>query len=465
LTRLERKDLALNTAMIPLGSCTMKLNAAAAMMPITWRGFSGIHPASPNDQTQGYQQLFADLEKWLAEITGFHSVSLQPNAGSQGEYAGLLAITGFHRAAGEDRDVCLIPTSAHGTNPASAVMAGMSVVAVACDDQGNIDLEDLEAKAIAHSDKLAALMVTYPSTHGVFEASIQQVCDIVHTQGGLVYMDGANMNAMVGLCRPGDIGADVCHLNLHKTFSIPHGGGGPGVGPIGVTEALAPYLPGDPLASNSLTGPVCSANYGSAGILPISWSYIAMLGPDGLRRSSQVAILSANYIATRLSPYFPVLYTGSSGRVAHECIIDVRQFKDFGVSVDDIAKRLMDYGFHAPTMSWPVQGTLMIEPTESESLTEIDRFCDAMIAIRGEIDAIKAGTADSEDNVLSNAPHCLSTICADQWTHPYTRSQAAFPEAGIPGHKYWPTVGRVDNTYGDRNLACSCQAWLPTEET
>ncbi|MFT5685582.1 MAG: glycine dehydrogenase [Myxococcota bacterium] len=465
LHRLETKDLALNTSMIPLGSCTMKLNAATEMIPVTWPGFGRIHPYAPADQAPGYRRMFDDLEAWLAEITGFAAISLQPNAGSQGEYAGLLAIRGYHRSRGDaHRSVCLIPTSAHGTNPASAVMAGMQVVAVRCDDQGNIDIADLRAQASKHHDNLAALMVTYPSTHGVFESGIREICTIVHEAGGQVYMDGANMNAMVGLCRPGDIGADVCHLNLHKTFCIPHGGGGPGMGPIGVVAHLAPFLPGDPLGSDSAVGPVSAANFGSPSILPISWAYIAMSGPDGLTQASRVAILNANYIAARLEPHFPVLYKGENGRVAHECILDLRHFKDeAGVSVDDVAKRLMDFGFHSPTMSWPVAGTLMVEPTESEALSEIDRFCAAMIAIREEIRDIAEGRADREDNPLHHAPHTATSVCTDDWSHPYSRQQAAFPSAGIPGHKYWPAVRRVDNAYGDRNLACSCQSWSPDE--
>ena len=467
LHRLEARDLALNTAMIPLGSCTMKLNAATEMIPVTWRGFGGLHPFVPVEQAAGYHRLFDNLHSWLAEVTGFDAISLQPNAGSQGEYAGLLAIRGYHLANGDThRDVCLIPTSAHGTNPASAVMAGMKVVQVRCDDQGNIDVADLQAKAEKHADNLAALMVTYPSTHGVFEESIRQVCGIVHDSGGQVYMDGANMNAMVGLCRPGDFGADVCHLNLHKTMAIPHGGGGPGMGPIGVKAHLTPYLPGDPLGGDGASvGPVSAAKFGSPSILPISWSYLAMLGRDGVRVASEVAILSANYVASRLGAHYPVLYTGPHGRVAHECILDLRPLKEAtGVTVDDVAKRLMDYGFHAPTMSWPVAGTLMVEPTESESLAELNRFCDAMIAIRGEIQAIADGTADREDNLLHNAPHTAAVVCGDAWDHPYSRMAAAFPPKGGLAQKFWPAVGRIDNVYGDRNLACSCQAWVPAEE-
>ena len=455
LHALQTKDLALDTSMIPLGSCTMKLNATVEMMPVTWPGFGSIHPAAPVDQTAGYAELFGELERWLAEITGFDAVSLQPNAGSQGEYAGLLAIRGFHAARGEaNRDLCLIPTSAHGTNPASAVMAGMEVVPVACDERGNIDVADLRAKAGQHADRLGALMITYPSTHGVFEASIREICDIVHQAGGQVYMDGANMNAMVGLCRPGDFGADVCHLNLHKTFCIPHGGGGPGVGPIGVKRHLAPHLPTDGQDGRS-GGAVSAAPYGSASILPISWAYIALLGPAELKRASEVAILNANYIAKRLEGHYDVLYRGDGGFVAHECILDTRGFKDCGVQVDDLAKRLMDYGFHAPTMSFPVVGTLMVEPTESESQPELDRFCDAMIGIRDEIRAIEGG-ADVERSALRNAPHPAHVLLADDWDRDYTRAQAAYPAPWLLEHKYWPTVSRIDNAAGDRNLICSC---------
>jgi glycine dehydrogenase len=468
LHQLEVKDLALNTAMIPLGSCTMKLNATAEMAPVTWPGFGALHPFAPAEQAQGYRRLFEELQEWLAEITGFAAVSLQPNAGSQGEYAGLLCIRSHHRARGEGhRTVCLIPTSAHGTNPASAVMAGMRVVAVACDDQGNIDVDDLRAKARAHQDELAALMVTYPSTHGVFEESIREICRIVHDHGGQVYMDGANMNAMVGLCRPGDLGADVCHLNLHKTFCIPHGGGGPGMGPIGVAPQLVPYLPGHPsvgLGGPESLGVVSAAPWGSPSILPISWAYIRMMGPRGLTEASKVAILNANYIARRLEGHYDVLYRGAEGRVAHECILDTRPLKaTSGVGADDIAKRLMDYGFHAPTMSWPVTGTLMVEPTESEPLAELDRFCDAMIEIRQEIAAIEAGRADREDNALKHAPHTAAVVCADEWNHAYSRRSAAFPKAGL-AVKYWPTVGRVDNTWGDRNLVCACPPWEGSDD-
>ena len=465
--RLQAKDLSLTTSMIPLGSCTMKLNATTEMYPVSLPGFGKIHPFAPLDQTTGYQKLFDNLSKWLCDITGFAACSLQPNAGSQGEYAGLLTIRAFHRKNGqEQRNVCIIPQSAHGTNPASASMCGMKVVVVACDDDGNIDIDDLRKKADEHKEQLSALMVTYPSTHGVFEEGIREICKIVHDNGGQVYMDGANMNAMVGLCRPGDFGADVCHLNLHKTMAIPHGGGGPGMGPIGVKAHLTPYLPGDPLGGDGASvGPVSAAKFGSPSILPISWSYLAMLGRDGVRVASEVAILSANYVASRLGAHYPVLYTGPHGRVAHECILDLRPLKEAtGVTVDDVAKRLMDYGFHAPTMSWPVAGTLMVEPTESESLAELNRFCDAMIAIRGEIQAIADGTADREDNLLHNAPHTAAVVCGDAWDHPYSRMAAAFPPKGGLAQKFWPAVGRIDNVYGDRNLACSCQAWVPAEE-
>ena len=463
ITRLQSRDLSLTHSMIPLGSCTMKLNATSEMIPITWPGFGQIHPFVPLDQARGYTKLFADLEAWLAEITGFAAISLQPNAGSQGEYSGLLAIRGYHQSRGDtERNVCLIPSSAHGTNPASAVMAGMKVVVVRCDHDGNIDVDDLRAKAAESGEKLAALMVTYPSTHGVFEEAIVEICAIVHQHGGQVYMDGANMNAQVGLCRPGDFGADVCHLNLHKTFSIPHGGGGPGVGPIGVAPHLIPFLPGHKEVDNGAggAGAVAAAPWGSASILPITYAYIAMMGEKGLTNATKIAILNANYIAKRLEPHFPVLYKGSHGRVAHECIIDLRPLKEF-VSVDDVAKRLMDYGFHAPTMSFPVVGTLMIEPTESESLQELDRFCDAMIAIRGEIAAIEAGTADAKDNLLTGAPHTAAAIAADSWEHPYSRTQAAFPAPWVAERKFWPYVGRIDNVYGDRHLICTC---LPLEE-
>jgi len=456
--RLETKDLALNTSMIALGSCTMKLNATAEMIPVTWPEFGKLHPFAPVDQAAGYATMFARLEGWLREITGFAAVSLQPNAGSQGEYAGLLAIRAYHRSRGDaHRDVCLIPSSAHGTNPASAAMCGMEVVIVACDQDGNIDLRDLEAKANEHQQRLAALMVTYPSTHGVFEEGIERMCAVVHRHGGQVYMDGANMNAQVGWCRPGDIGADVCHLNLHKTFCIPHGGGGPGMGPIGVGAHLAPFLPGHPLladASRQSIGPVAAAPWGSASILPISYAYIAMMGRDGLAAATAVAVLNANYVAHRLAAQFPVLYRGRHGMVAHECILELRHLKQ--VTAADVAKRLMDYGFHAPTLSFPVAGTLMVEPTESESKAELDRFCDAMLSIHGEVEAIARGTVDATDNVLKNAPHALVHVCVDAWTHPYTRETACFPAGWLREYKYWPTVGRVDDVYGDRNLMCSC---------
>lgn len=459
--KLQNRDLSLVHSMIPLGSCTMKLNATAEMMPITWPEFGKIHPFVPLDQAAGYQEMFKDLEAALAEITGFDAVSLQPNSGAQGELAGLLAIVGYHQSRGEGhRDICLIPQSAHGTNPASAVMAGLKVVAVKTDSDGNIDVEDLKAKAEQHKEKLAALMVTYPSTHGVFEEAIMDICSIIHDNGGQVYMDGANMNAMVGLCRPGDIGADVCHLNLHKTFCIPHGGGGPGMGPIGVASHLAPFLPGHPVVTQSgreSVGPVSAAPWGSSSILPISYAFIKMMGASGLADAARLAILNANYIAARLKDHYPVLYTGANGTVAHECIIDTRVLKaGSGVEVEDIAKRLMDYGFHAPTVSFPVAGTLMIEPTESEDKAEIDRFCDAMISIRDEIRAIESGAADKVDNVLKNAPHTMSRISTDDWKHPYTREQAAFPAEWVKESKFWPSVARVESAYGDRNLVCSC---------
>ena len=461
MRKLESRDLSLVHSMIPLGSCTMKLNATAEMMPITWPGFSKIHPFAPLSQTEGYVQLFSELESALAEITGFAAVSLQPNAGSQGEYAGLLAIHGYHASRGENhRDVCLTPQSAHGTNPASAVMAGMKVVVVKTDERGNIDVADLRAKAEAHRDDLAALMVTYPSTHGVFEEGIAEICRIVHDNGGQVYMDGANMNAMVGLCRPADIGADVCHLNLHKTFCIPHGGGGPGMGPIGVAAHLVPFLPGHavvPQEGRNTVGAVSAAPWGSSSILPISHAYIRLMGGDGLTLATKVAILNANYIAKKLEPHFPVLYKGTHGTVAHECIVDTRVVKaSSGVEVEDIAKRLMDYGFHAPTVSFPVAGTLMIEPTESEPLAELDRFCDAMISIREEIREIESGAADRKDNVLKNAPHTLERVTANEWRHSYSRQKAAFPAEWTKGNKFWPAVARVESAYGDRNLICSC---------
>ena len=461
--RLQSRDLSLVHSMIPLGSCTMKLNATAEMYPITWKGFCRIHPFAPPEQTRGYEELFKQLEGWLAEITGFSAVSLQPNAGSQGEYAGLMVIRAYHHHRKESRrDICLIPVSAHGTNPASAVIAGLKVVPVACDEHGNIDITDLAAKADEHRDRLAALMITYPSTHGVFEEGVRQICRVIHERGGQVYMDGANMNAQVGLCRPGDIGADVCHLNLHKTFCIPHGGGGPGMGPIGVAAHLAPFLPGHPvthLGGKDAIGPVSAAPHGSAGILPIPWIFIALMGGDGLTKATKVAILNANYMAKRLEKYFPVLFTGKNGRVAHEFILDARHFKDSaGIEANDIAKRLMDYGFHAPTMSWPVPGTLMVEPTESESKAEMDRFCEALIAIRGEIDEIVEGRMPRDNNVLKNAPHTAVSVTATDWTHPYTREQAAYPAPWLRDSKFWPAVERIDNAYGDRNLMCTCPA-------
>ncbi|MBW4494675.1 MAG: aminomethyl-transferring glycine dehydrogenase [Oscillatoria princeps RMCB-10] len=465
LHRLETKDLSLTASMIPLGSCTMKLNATAEMVPVTWPEFGKIHPFAPLWQTRGYQVLFQQLEQWLAEITGFAGISLQPNAGSQGEYTGLLVIRQYHQHRGEShRNVCLIPQSAHGTNPASAVMCGMKVVVVECDSQGNVDLDDLKAKAQKHEPELAALMVTYPSTHGVFEEGIKEICDIIHACGGQVYMDGANMNAQVGLCRPGDFGADVCHLNLHKTFCIPHGGGGPGMGPIGVAQHLLPFLPGHSVAGTGgaeSIGAVSAAPWGSASILTISWMYIAMMGGAGLTEATEVAILNANYIARRLEPYYPVLYKGKDGFVAHECILDLRGLKkSAGIEVDDIAKRLMDYGFHAPTVSWPVAGTVMVEPTESESKEELDRFCDAMIAIRKEIEEIELGKADPSNNVLKNAPHTAESLIAGEWDRPYSRELAAYPAPWTRESKFWPAVGRIDNAYGDRNFVCSC---LPVE--
>ncbi len=459
--KLAGRDLSLAYSMIPLGSCTMKLNGTSEMLPVTWPTFGRMHPFAPADQTKGYLQLFAQLEEWLCEITGFAAVSLQPNAGSQGEYAGLLVIRAYHESRGQgNRNVCLIPTSAHGTNPASAVVAGLRVVAVACDAMGNVDLTDLEKKAAEHASNLAALMVTYPSTHGVFEESIKQICEIVHEHGGQVYMDGANMNAQVGLCRPGDIGADVCHLNLHKTFCIPHGGGGPGMGPIGVAPQLVPFLPGHPVAGlggPQAIGPISEAPYGSASILTISWVYIALMGGAGLKRATEVAILNANYMAHRLDGHYDELYTGRNGRVAHEFIIDCRPFqKSADVTVEDIAKRLIDYGFHAPTMSWPVTGTLMVEPTESESKAELDRFCDALISIRQEIREIEQGKLDRSNNPLKHAPHTASAVISDEWNHPYGRERAAFPTGATRDNKFWPFVARIDNPYGDRNLICTC---------
>jgi glycine dehydrogenase len=461
IKRLESRDLSLATSMIPLGSCTMKLNATSEMVAITWPELANLHPFVPGNQAEGYHTLFRQLEGWLSEITGFAATSLQPNAGSQGEYAGLMAIRAFHRSRGEGhRDVCLIPTSAHGTNPASAVMAGLKVVVVACDAGGNIDLDDLRAKAQAHRERLAAVMVTYPSTHGVFEEGIRDLCSIVHEHGGQVYMDGANMNAQVGLCRPGDFGADVCHLNLHKTFCIPHGGGGPGMGPICVARHLAPFLPGHPVVGTGgeqAIGPVSAAPWGSAVILTISWAYIAMMGAAGLRRATELAILNANYMAARLGAHFDVVYTGRQGRVAHEFIIDLRPFKaSAGIEAEDVAKRLMDFSFHAPTMSFPVAGTLMIEPTESESQAELDRLCDALIAIREEIRAIEEGRMDRQDNALKNAPHTADDLAAAEWSHPYTREQAIFPAPWVKERKFWPYVRRIDNAWGDRNLICLC---------
>src|SRR6266480_4540375 len=468
LKKLESCDLSLTTSMIPLGSCTMKLNATAEMFPISWPEISKLHPFAPSDQTVGYTEMCEQLEHWLAEITGFDAISLQPNAGSQGEFAGLLAIREYHASRNEgDRNVCLIPTSAHGTNPASATMAGFKVVSIACLKDGDIDLADLRAKADEHARDLAALMVTYPSTHGVFEPTIREICDIVHAHGGQVYMDGANMNAQVGLCRPGDYGADVCHLNLHKTFCIPHGGGGPGVGPIGVAKHLVPFLPAaaslnQDVDLNKLVGPVAAAPYGSASILTISWMYIRMMGARGLTHATKVAILNANYIAKRLDPHFPVLFKGKHGLVAHECILDLRQWKTEGIEVEDVAKRLMDYGFHAPTISWPVAGTMMVEPTESEPKHELDRFCDAMISIHAEIEAITNGKINRENNLLKNAPHTARQIASEKWDRPYSREQAAFPAPWTCEHKFWPAVARIDNVYGDRNLFCSCP---PLEES
>ena len=465
LRRLQEKDLALDRTMIPLGSCTMKLNATAEMMPITWPEFSAIHPFAPLDQAEGYRQLLGELSTWLAEITGFEAVSLQPNAGSQGEYAGLLTIKKYHAARGQGhRKVCLIPASAHGTNPASAHLAGLDVMVVGCDASGNVDLDDLRAKASAHAADLAALMITYPSTHGVFEEAIRDICKVVHDYGGQVYLDGANLNALVGICRVAEVGADVAHLNLHKTFCIPHGGGGPGMGPIGVKAHLAPYLPDHVVVSGvnpkadpgGTIGQVSAAPWGSPSILPISWAYIAMMGAAGLTRATKVAILNANYVAARLAPHYPIVYSGKNGRVAHECIVDLRQIRQAcGVTVEDVAKRLVDYGIHAPTMSWPVPDTLMVEPTESEAKGELDRFCDAMITIRVEIAAIERGEADPKDNILKNAPHTPDLLIAE-WNRPYSREAAFYPVTGLRDAKYWPPVGRVDNVYGDRNLACSC---------
>jgi glycine dehydrogenase len=462
LRSLADKDLALDRTMIPLGSCTMKLNATSEMLPVTWPEFANIHPFAPASQTVGYREMVSQLEAMLVAATGYAAVSLQPNAGSQGEYAGLLVIRKYHASRGEGhRDVCLIPASAHGTNPASAQMAAMRVVVVACDANGNVDLADLRAKAAQHADRLAAIMITYPSTHGVFEQNVREICEIVHAHGGQVYVDGANMNAMVGLSAPGQFGGDVSHLNLHKTFCIPHGGGGPGVGPVAVGAHLAQFLPnqqstGYERAAQGI-GAVSAAPYGSASILPISWMYIAMMGAKNLTAASETAILNANYVANRLASHYPVLYAGPGGLVAHECILDLRPLKDAsGISVDDVAKRLMDYGFHAPTMSFPVPGTLMVEPTESESKDELDRFIEAMIAIRDEIRAVEEGRADREDNPLKHAPHTARAVVSDGWNHAYSRETAAYPLASLIANKYWPPVGRADNAYGDRNLFCSC---------
>ena len=461
MNRLSSKDLSLTTSMIPLGSCTMKLNSAVELAPITWKEFGGLHPFVPIDQAGGYSKMIGDLTEWLGEITGLPGVSLQPNSGAAGEYAGLLLIRAYHADRGDHhRTVCLIPSSAHGTNPASAVMAGMEVVVVACDDHGNVDLDDLRAKAEAHADRLAALMITYPSTHGVFEESVIEICRVVHDKGGQVYMDGANMNAQVALCRPGDIGADVCHLNLHKTFAIPHGGGGPGVGPICCAPHLAPFLPGHPVIATGgsrATGPVASAPFGSAGVLFISWAYIAMLGAEGLRKATSYAILNANYMASRLKEHFGILYTGAHGRVAHEFILDLRHLRhDSTMTEVDVAKRLMDYGFHAPTMSWPVLGTMMVEPTESESRYELDRFCEAMVSIQAEIQEVLLGIVDAEDNVLKNAPHPARMVLSSDWNRPYSREKAAYPAVWTRSHKFWPSVRRVNDAHGDRNLVCSC---------
>jgi glycine dehydrogenase len=463
---LENKDLSLTGSMIPLGSCTMKLNAAVELMPVSWPEFAAIHPFAPIDQAKGYQRIFKELEEALCDVTGFAAASLQPNSGAQGEFTGLLVIRAAHHDRKQSqRDVTLIPSSAHGTNPASAVMAGMKVVVVACDAMGNIDVDDLRAKAVQYKQTLSALMVTYPSTHGVFEERIKEICDIVHQNGGLVYMDGANLNAQVGLTSPASIGADVCHINLHKTFAIPHGGGGPGMGPICVTKALAPYLPGHPvvkLGGRKAIHAVSAAPWGSASILLISYAYIKMLGGDGLTDATKYAILNANYLKTKLEKDYPVLYQGANGRVAHEFILNMKKFKDeAGIDVSDIAKRLMDYGFHAPTVSFPVAGTLMVEPTESEPLAELDRFIEALMTIRREIQEVAEGKADREDNVLKHAPHTSSAVTSDSWSHPYGREKAAFPVAGLRDVKSWPSVGRINDTYGDRNIVCSCP---PIEE-
>ncbi|MGH8248568.1 MAG: aminomethyl-transferring glycine dehydrogenase, partial [Gammaproteobacteria bacterium] len=468
---LARKDIALDRAMIPLGSCTMKLNASTELAALSYREFNAMHPFAPLDQAQGYQQMFEELEDMLCDLTGFAAFSLQPNAGSQGEYAGLLVIRKFHEVRGEGhRDVCLIPASAHGTNPASAVMAGLKVIVVQCDVEGNVDLADLRSKAAGNAAQLASIMVTYPSTHGVYEEHIRDICEVIHDHGGQVYLDGANMNALVGICRPAEIGADVMHLNLHKTFAIPHGGGGPGMGPIGVKAHLAPYLPDHPCVNgvNPAAGPagtigtVSAAPWGSASVLTVSWAYIAMMGAHGLRRATLVAILNANYVAKRLAPYYPILYTRKNGMVAHECIIDLRTIREsWRITVDDVAKRLIDYGFHAPTMSFPVADTLMIEPTESENKRELDRFCEAMIAIRREIAAVASGAADAENNLLKNAPHSPDLLVADAWDRPYTKREAFYPAGDLSADKYWPPVARIDNAHGDRNLFCAC---LPVED-
>jgi len=459
--QLQLKDIGLTTSMIPLGSCTMKLNATSEMIPVTWGEFCNLHPFVPVDQAVGYQQIFDDLKRWLSSITGFPGISLQPNAGSQGEYAGLIIIRKYHISRGDThRNICLIPISAHGTNPASAVMAGMKVVVVACDNDGNVDMHDLEAKAHQYSKNLSCLMITYPSTHGVFEESVRNICSIIHKNGGLVYMDGANMNAQVAYTSPANIGADVCHLNLHKTFCIPHGGGGPGMGPIGVAAPLVPFLPSHPVIpahnSNQALGPVSAAPWGSADILTITWMYIKMMGAEGLKRATAVAILNANYMAKKLETHYPILYRGKNGFVAHEFIIDLRSFKKIGIEAEDVAKRLMDYGFHAPTMSFPVANTLMVEPTESEPKAELDRFIDSMISIRKEIKQIEDGNVKAEDSPLTNAPHTQDMLLVAEWNKPYTRDYAAFPLPHLRQSKFWPTVGRVDNVYGDRNLICSC---------
>jgi glycine dehydrogenase len=461
LRELADRDLALDRTMIPLGSCTMKLNATSEMIPITWPEFAHVHPFAPADQREGYAVLERQLREWLGEATGYAGISLQPNAGSQGEYAGLLVIRAWQRARGQGhRDLCLIPASAHGTNPASAQMAGMQVVVTGCDPQGNVDLVELEAKCREHADRLAAVMITYPSTHGVFESQVKQLCEIVHRHGGRVYVDGANMNALVGVAAPGHFGGDVSHLNLHKTFCIPHGGGGPGVGPVCVVEDLVPFLPGHAtggVATSGGVGAVSAAPLGNASVLPISWMYIRMMGAEGLRRATETAILAANYVSVRLRDHYPTLYSGSEGRVAHECILDLRPLKETsGVTAEDVAKRLVDYGFHAPTLSFPVPGTLMVEPTESEDLAELDRFIEAMIAIREEIRRVERGEWPRDDNPLVRAPHTAESVTADTWSHAYSREEAAYPVAGLRRRKYWPPVGRVDNVHGDRNLFCSC---------